>query len=188
MVDATHAHLRLESPFAWLPQQMQFPLCLLLIVAVLAFGCYLGKQGAPLDRLLPHGVLDIAAPWSTERAQAINQALGDSGIAAARRHTALDFIFLVLYPLALSLACALLAAALPGKPGAIGMMVAWAVLCAAPLDAVENLAMLQLLAGSTSAPWPQLATVCAAVKFTLVLGALAFAVVGALRRLVLFFV
>ena len=172
MADAAPAHLRLQSPFAWLPQPAQLPLCLLLIVAALAFGYYFGKQGAPLNRLLPHGVLDIEAPWSTERAQAINQALGDSGIAVARRHTRLDFIFLVLYPLALSSACALLAAALPGKAGAIGMMVAWAVLCAAPLDAVENLAMLQLLAGTTSAPWPQLAIVCAALKFTLVLGAL----------------
>lgn len=179
--------MRLEGPFAWLSHGVQVPLCLALIVAALAFGYYLGKQGAPLGKLLPHGVLDIEMPWSTERAQEVNKALGEAGIAVAMKQTKLDFVFLVLYPLAISLTCALVAGSLSGKGSAIGMTVARAVLFAGLLDAVENVAMLQMLGGTTSSPWPQLSTTCALLKFTLVLGGLVFVLVGGLWRMALFF-
>jgi hypothetical protein len=101
-----------------------------------------------------------------------------------RRQTLADFVFLVLYPLAISLSCTLVAGSLPDKASAIGMMIAWGVLLAGPLDAVENVSMLRQLAGHTASPWPQLSTVCAAVKFTLAAGGLGFAILGLVLRLV----
>jgi hypothetical protein len=108
------------------------------MVATLGMGYFLQKQGAELDRLLPYGMLDIEAPWSPERAKEFRATLGNKGIEVARQQTLADFVFLVLYPLAISLSCALVAGSLPDKAGAIGMMIAWGVLLAGPLDAVEH--------------------------------------------------
>jgi hypothetical protein len=44
----------------------------------------------------------------------------------------------MLYPLAISLSCALIAANLPDKAGAIGIAIAWGVLLAGPFDIIEN--------------------------------------------------
>lgn len=56
----------------------------------------------------------------------------------------------------------------------------WAVLLAAPLDAIENAALLQMLDGQTQAPWPQLSTVCATLKFSLLIAAAGQTVLGLL--------
>jgi hypothetical protein len=100
--------------------------------------------------------------------------LGKCEREVARKQVWLDFAFLVLYPLAISLACALLGDYLGGKAGLVGLMAAWAVLIAGPLDAVENLAILTMLGNGVSAPWPQLSTICAALKFTLALGGIGY--------------
>jgi hypothetical protein len=110
--------------------------------------------------------------------------LGEDGIAAARHQTYVDFAFLIAYPLALSLGCGL-SEGLSGKHALMGMLMAWAVLLALPLDATENFCMLSMLNGNAAAPWPQVATVCAALKFTLAAGAFLFLAVGGMEQLAL---
>ncbi|MFA5923665.1 MAG: hypothetical protein WC856_20630 [Methylococcaceae bacterium] len=175
--------MRLDSPFLWIPTQWLWAIWLILVAATLGMGYFLQKQGAELDRLLPYGVLEIETPWSPERAVEIREALGKEGIEIARQQTLADFFFLILYPLAISLSCALVAGSLHDKAGAIGMTVAWGVLLAGPFDAVENLSILRQLAGYTASPWPQLSTVCAAVKFTLTAGGLGFIGLGLVLKL-----
>ena len=109
-VTTTVSHtVKLTSQFGWIPQNVQLGMCLALIAASIVFAMYLQRQGAAADAVLKYGVLDIEAPWSSERANTIRTLLGDDGIAAARAQTRLDFVFLVLYPLAISLACSLVA-------------------------------------------------------------------------------
>lgn len=170
--------VKLTSPFDWISEGMQLGLCLVLIAASIVIAIYLQRQGAAADAILKYGVLDVEAPWSSERARTVQRLLGDDGIAAVRAQTRLDFVFLVLYPLAISLAVALLAHRLDGQAGAIGILISWGVLLACPLDAIENISMLRQLSGITSTPWPQLSTICASMKFTLAAGGVGFVAAG----------
>lgn len=168
----------ITAPFSDWPRSVQAVVCAVLVVASLWFGRYLKEQGQPIEERLPYGVLTPEAPGSSANAQRIIDWLSVEGIAAARRQTRLDSVFLVLYALALSLACTLIAEASVGPLRAIGVMVAWVALAAVALDAIENLAMLRMLSSATAAPWPQLSTACASLKFTIALGALAYIVIG----------
>jgi hypothetical protein len=132
---------------------------------------------APLYGVLEHGIVTLELPGSSPRAQQLIESLGALA-PVAHRQAQLDFVFLPLYPLAFSLACALIAERAGRKLALDGVLMAWAALLAAPMDAIESLAILQMLDGRTHAPWPQLSTACAGVKFALVLGAAAYLPAG----------
>lgn len=103
---------------------------------------------------------------------------------AARTSLWLDYLFLLVYPVWLSLGCSAIARHSSERVAAFGAVTAWTVLAAAPLDAVENAALLRALS-DPSTPWPQLAWWCAVPKFALVilaLGYIALAGPRALRR------
>ena len=55
---------------------------------------------------------------------------------------------------------------------------------AALLDAVENIALFELLLGSTSTAWPVVARACATAKFVFVIGGLSYAGVGGIAYLI----
>ncbi|MRR12261.1 hypothetical protein EG835_07305 [bacterium] len=95
-----------------------------------------------------------------------------------------DIPFLLLYPPAFSLACARLAWARQGREFSIGTVLSVPVLLAAPLDAIENLALLRMLAHGPTNALARTAAICAGAKFTLVLAALAFLVVSSLLPLI----
>lgn len=184
-MNPTLAAVKLGSPFGWLPDGWHAGLCATLVIAAVALAVLLEHRAAPIKASVEDGILALEAPWTGQRAREVRKKLAkDCALQAAREHTALDFAFLVVYPLAMSLACAMLAATLAGQAGAIGMMIAWAVLLAAPLDAIENLAILRMLDGGTDGLWPQVSTVCASVKFALIVGGFGFIVVGTVMRIV----
>ena len=56
-----------------------------------------------------------------------------------------------------------------------GAALAWGLWCAAAFDAMENLALLQVMFHGPAAPWPQLSFICACVKFSLIFLGLLYA-------------
>jgi len=157
-----------------------------LVLVTVGVAYALGQQGKPLTtNTLPNGILEIELPWSTQRAAEVVALWKQEGLLpVARKQVYADFLFLLLYPLALSFACAWLAGSAPGTLGLLGILVAWGVLLASPLDAIENLAILRMLSGSQRAPLPQIATIAATLKFTLVFGAFGYLGIGGLRALI----
>jgi hypothetical protein len=169
--------MSLRSPYRSLSTARLLMLCVALVVLTLAYGDLLKRQGEPLKRVLAHGIVSLELPGTSAAAQQMVAALGDL-VPVARRQVQLDFGYLLLYPWAFSLACALLARHTAPALAPGGIAIAWIVLLAAPLDATENLALLQMLDGRTLAPWPQLSTGCASVKFALVVAAVAYLPLG----------
>lgn len=178
----------MTHPFAFLES---WPLRWLLLAALLgAAALIMFSRLGPLDQLLrakvPDGIFALEFAWSGERARTILAAW--QGLeAVVRVQTHWDYAFLLCYPAGLSLACAMLTDA-PANPVAmIGAFVAWATLTAAPLDAVENWAMLQMVASGASQPLARLATWCAGLKFTMLLAAVGYLLTAgaatAVRRL-----
>ena len=101
--------------------------------------------------------------------------------AAAKLNAALslglDFLFLIVYALFLSLSCIQIAAAHKDDHPIIfrvGIVLAWAQFLAAILDVIENLALINLLLNSSHRWLPFLARWCAIVKFSIVGAGLIF--------------
>ena len=127
-------------------------------------------------------ILDIELMRTSENAGQQVALLGSSGVDAAQMSIYLDFPFLVLYALALSAACAVLAARAAERGAsslaAAGRLMAWAAPVAAALDAVENVALLRVLDGQTGQPWPGIAYGFASVKFALLALVVVYLIAG----------
>ncbi|MGA0611292.1 hypothetical protein [Caldimonas sp. KR1-144] len=168
----------IAAPFAGWPRLLQASLCIGLLIATILLARYLLEIGRLSDERLPFGVISLEAPGTSAHARWIVERLGVDGVASVRRQTLLDFAFLTACALTLSLACTMISEATSGPMKAYGIMIAWAILLAGALDAVENVAMLRMLSGSFGSPWPQLATFCATLKFSIAFGAFAYIAMG----------
>ena len=167
-------------PFSWLPDFLRTPLLVVLVAGSVAFSVWLAEQGRSLrGPAAPYGVASFEFAWSRENAA---EMIDDwrPVLEIARRQVQIDFGFLVFYPLATSLACAMLAESrFNGRP-ATGVFLSWAVLAAGPLDAAENLALLHQLNHGAADTAARVAACCAGVKFALVLAGFGYlALVGA---------
>jgi len=130
-------------------------------------------------------IIDIELMRTSANAMEQVARLGPSGVDAAKTSIYLDFPYLVLYALALSAACAVLAAraAERGRAGlaSAGRAIAWAAPVAAAFDAAENVALLQVLSDHVDQPWPAIAFGFALVKFALLAVVVVYLVVGVVR-------
>lgn len=172
----------MTSPYDWLAFPVQVGLAILLSIAALLWGGKVSSQGALIVQRVPGGIAALEMPWSSAQAQDDLARLHADGRDVLRDNLKLDFLFLLLYPLAISLACATMAHLETDKYRVVGFACAWAVLAALPLDAIENTSMLAMLSGRTDAPWPQLSTICATFKFAVTLGGLFYFVVTLLHQ------
>ena len=97
--------------------------------------------------------------------------LGPDGVVSAKVAMYVDFPLLVLYALTLSAACVAVAARSMARGAfrlaATANRVAWLAPIAAACDAVENVAILRVLAGDVDQPWPGLAFGFATLKFVM---------------------
>lgn len=171
----------MKDPYYWLSEKHVVMVFLLLLAATLYIGAILTQQDKPLQTpKTPRGILEMESVWSSQRAGEVREAWGAQGIDSARKQVYLDFLFLVLYPVLVSFVCAWFAGGLSGKMAMYGVMVSWAVLLCAPLDAVENLAILKMLSGAIQQPFPAIATIAAGIKFSLLFGGFFYILVGGL--------
>jgi hypothetical protein len=119
----------------------------------------------------PNGIVSFEFAGDRETAIRMLEAWGGPGRRDAVRSLRLDFGFLVAYAIGLALLCARAAdhaRAARSRLAAPGALLAWGQLAAGGLDAIENLALLRVLGGSSHAAWPVLAAACAGPKFALV--------------------
>lgn len=175
----------MTSPYDWLAFPVQVALAILLTIAALLWGGKVSSQGALIVQRVPGGIAAIEMPWSAGKAEDNLARLRADGRDVLRDNLKLDFLFLLLYPLAISLACATMAQLVSDKYRAIGFACAWAVLAAMPLDAIENTSLLAMLSGRVAAPWPQLSTFCATFKFAVTLGGLFYFIVALVHQSVI---
>jgi hypothetical protein len=137
----------MSDPFAFLQGPARWVVLLVLVVATVAYSRALGNQGEKLqNRVATQRVISLELAWTQDRADAVRKSwVDDSKLDLAKKQIHWDFGFLLLYPLAFSLACSLLARSPKGIGGPIGVVIAWSVLAALPLDATENVFMLRML-------------------------------------------
>lgn len=129
----------------------------------------------------PLGIISFELAFTPERAQEMI----NSWIPEAQLHAAfiqgLDFLFPIIYGSALALGCFMTARILQAqrKPlSAMGKTLAWGLILAAALDYLENIALVSELFGRVETPLPQVAAICAVIKFSLLFIAIAYILYG----------
>src|SRR5262249_32724559 len=174
----------MQHPFTWLPGLYQWVLLAMLCAGTAVFAIMLTAQGKPLrTSAAPHGILAYEFAWNRDRAE---QILGswNSLKDTAQQQVLLDFGFLILYPLLLSLACTMVAESALNDVAIVGCFIWWAMLAAGPLDAVENFAVVRMLDVGASGGLARLAGWWAGVKFLLVYSGLGYTVLQGLGALI----
>lgn len=130
-------------------------------------------------------IVDFELAGSVDQAAQIINAWNENDRIRAGFSLGFDYLYMPVYSTTIALACVMAAGALKRKTWAsIGLLLAWGLWLAAFLDAIENLALFTELLGGNVAPWPQVAQICAAIKFGLILLGLLYVVGGVIGKIV----
>jgi hypothetical protein len=147
--------------------------------------------GKPLKtEATPSGILNLELANSHTKVQRILLAWNNAStpgydiIAAAKSNTYFDFLFLLSYAFFLFSCCKQLSQVLQQKKimAALLQYVAWAALLLGFLDILENIGMLQSLAGNGSQNVALFTSTISIIKWLLVLTVLALMLVGLVAK------
>jgi hypothetical protein len=164
-------------------------LFLTLLGLTLAIMLVMNGAGGRLNTVAaPYGIVSFELAGSPQKAQVILDSWDHPAQLQAAFIQGLDYLYLVLYSTTIAQAC-LWAAKTLGRAGwplaSVGIPLAWGLWLAALSDAVENLALVEILFGSNASPWPEIAAVCAIIKFTLIFLGLVYALYALLIKFVI---
>ncbi|MEO7327098.1 MAG: hypothetical protein ABI193_00875 [Minicystis sp.] len=181
---------KLRHPFAFLLPDRRRPALLGVVAATLGVSALMRSSGAALlNTQTPGGIVSLELARTPQEATRIMVSwVRDGAVDAAITNVKLDYLFLLTYAPAIALGCLLAMVSLESRPrlAALGPLLGWGCLLAGLLDAMENIALLQMLdhPGHADETWPLVSFACAAPKFVLVALGLLYSGAGAFARLV----
>ena len=130
-------------------------------------------------------IVDFELAGSVDNAQAIIDAWTDTDRIRAGFSLGFDYLYMPVYSTTIAFACLLAAGVLQRRAWhIIGLPLAWGLWAAAIFDAIENLALFTVLLGNNVASYPQVAQICAVIKFGLIVLGLLYVIAGVILRLV----
>jgi hypothetical protein len=177
----------MSHPFERLKSNIQKRLFVAMLMLAILIMVVMNIIGAALNTpSAPSGIVSFELAFSPTRAQQIISSWNATSQLKAAFLQGLDFLFPLVYSLALGLGCILAASVLAGrgKPFArVGAPLAWGLWLAALCDYLENIALVVLLFGRVTSPYPEIAGVCAVIKFFLILAGITYIVYGAAIRI-----
>ena len=166
---------RFSNSVLWPTLLIAFFLSLLLLIAMSLVDRNLKTNSAP------RGIVSFELAGNLDKGQQILESWNTQGKMYAALSLGLDYLFLIVYAVFISLSCVRLARRLKSRlPYAAtwGMVIGWAQFMAAMLDTIENYALIKLTFGYQHASWPLIARWCAMVKFGIVGVGLTYIVCG----------
>ncbi|HWI52566.1 MAG TPA: hypothetical protein VNT01_10550 [Symbiobacteriaceae bacterium] len=173
----------MQYPLARLSGTIRGRLLTIFLVGTLALWAVSWLMGAHLTtNAAPAGIISFELAGSLDHAQAIMRSWDMREHIMAAFGLGLDYLFLIAYSTFFGLACLSAgdaAKAVGSHMSVLAIPLAWGQWLAAGLDAVENVALVSLLLGSTWPTWPPVAWFCSSFKFALIGAALIYIVWGA---------
>jgi hypothetical protein len=161
------------NPYSWINDSAKVPVLVVLIASTIILSVALSSIGRSLkNEIAPQGIISFELAGSASRANQIVNSWPDAVRQDAFLSLGLDYLFLCIYPFAISLACHLAAAKDKEsglRRGRLGAALSWLVITAMPLDGIENYSLIRVLNSSVNELWPELAKWCAIAKFGLVI-------------------
>lgn len=147
--------------------------------------------GIPLNTpAAPMGIVSFEIAGTPAQAQAMLKSWSAETQIRAAFIQGLDFLFPIVYANAVALGCLLAGGVLARRRwplSQLGAPLAWGLWAAAGFDYIENISLVVLLFGgasSAASPWPQVAYICAMIKFGLLFLGLVYSFFGLAVRLV----
>ncbi|HEY47980.1 MAG TPA: hypothetical protein G4O14_14520 [Anaerolineae bacterium] len=176
-----------RHPFEWISPSAQKCVFWILLILTFFIMATLRVLDVPLKtEIAPSGIVSFEFAGDLSLAQKMVESWGQRGQIVAGLSLGLDYLFLLTYAGSIGMGCVLVARSvskLAKQLSNAGIYLAWALLLAALLDALENYALIRVLSGSNSAIWPKVATWCAVPKFVIVAAGLAYILIGAVVSL-----
>ncbi|MEI6756881.1 MAG: hypothetical protein FDX18_05460 [Chlorobium sp.] len=190
----------MKTPFDWLEKNEQKQVAgifwIFLILVTLLFGFVFNPL---VTEAAPWGVISFELPPIGESGGTIAslQSWNAAGqlIPLAKRSLELDFLYIVLYAVPLSISSLLAARTLLDKGscalGKAGIIMSWVVMVAAISDGLENYFLLSVIAGfdplvpTAMACMAKLANLFAIMKFVLLLSVVLYLLLAFLEKIVL---
>ena len=161
-----------STPYFWITDSAKLSLLIALVIFAMILTIALALIGRPLaTKAAPLGIISFELAGSESEAKKILDSWSEVAKRNAFLSLGLDYLYLCVYPLAISLACHLVSTKDIGswRIGDVwGNVLSWLILAAIPLDGLENYALIRVLKSSERKLWPVLARWCAIPKFGLV--------------------
>jgi hypothetical protein len=169
----------MRHPLASLSPEKRKPLFLtFLALTVLLFAVFRVLDTPLRTPAAPNGIVSFELAWSPGASVDMVNSWSEYARLLAAFGLGIDYLFMPIYALALSLGILLASARHPGGFERLGAWMGWAALVAPLFDAVENYGLLHSLLSPLFSLWPLVASVCATLKFTLLILGLIYAMVG----------
>lgn len=141
---------------------------------------------ATVKQVTSYGILDLEFAWNAATATTILAAWGSTYIPHEIWGIYIDFAFIPSYATFMAGLTLLLARRFSGRTQVLGFMLVVAPFIAGLLDVVENLHLLLMLRSPTTItdPVPLIASICASVKFALIIVTIVYFFVGLLLQVI----
>ena len=160
------------SPYCWIKESgKRYVLLALVLIDMVLIAVFSYLDQSLRNQTTTQGIISFELAGSEAKARAIVESWNTASRDTALFSLGLDYLFLFIYPLTLSLMCHLVASRIwypKSLIAKLGGLLAWLVLLAGLLDAIENYSLLQILKFSDYTFWPILAKYCASAKFGLI--------------------
>ena len=177
----------MSHPFESLKPAFQKKSFIILLIATILIMVIMNVIGSPLTtHSAPSGIVSFEFTFSPERDQQIISSWSPDAQLRAAFIQGLDFLFPLVYSAALGLGCILTADVLRTrgrKLSRLGAPLAWGLGLAAICDYFENIALVIMLFGRVQPPFPEIAGVCAAIKFSMIFIAISYILYGLVIRM-----
>lgn len=169
----------MPHPLDFLPSERRKPLFLpLLALTVILFAVF-RVLDAPLQSApAPNGIVSYELAGNIKPAAGILASWDARARLFAAFGLGLDYFFMPVYALTLSLGSLLAAGRHAGWFSRLGAWIGWGAFAAALFDAVENFSLWKFMLGDFQTLWPRTAAFCATMKFSLLLMGLVYALAG----------
>ena len=170
------------DPYRFLSDRARVRSIIYVGLLTLALALFISHVGTTLKTAAaPWGIISLELSRTWDGAQQVLASWDEAARVDAALVVGMDCLFLFCYAVFLSLMCAQLAGQLYAwhrLPAFIGVILSWAMLLAGVADAVENVALIQMLRGSELFLWPSISYWSAVGKFVTILLSVAFCLWG----------
>jgi hypothetical protein len=176
----------MRHPFQSIAKESMVKALITLILLTFIFMIMMNWISSPLSNpAAPSGIISYELAGNVDTVQQILASWDLQAKLIASLSLGLDYLFLVVYSTAIGMGCIwALSAFLDGRSFLVttGVLLAWGQWFAALMDGVENAALIKLLLGDIQSPWPQIAKICAIIKFALIALGLTYVIISGLFK------
>ena len=169
----------MKHPLEFIPLNLRKPLFYVFFAMTIAIFGIFNILDQPLRTdSAPNGIVSFELAREVESAQSIVDSWDVSARLFAAFGLGFDYLFMPTYALALSLGLLIAVGNKINRYAIFAGWMGWGVFVAALFDAMENYMLWRVLTGDIISPYPEIAAICAMIKFILLILGLVTALSG----------